>query len=143
MNRVWPGALVLLAAPAFAQVAVHGETVYTMAGAPLKDGIVVIKDGKIDKVGRAGEVAVPAGYRTLEAKVVTPGLIDAHSVIGLSGYLNPTTRNNSRRRHRYSRNFAPSMHTTPASAWSNGCGGSGSQRSILGTLQGPSCRARP
>jgi imidazolonepropionase-like amidohydrolase len=88
MNRAWPGALVLLAAPAFAQVAVHGETVYTMAGAPLKDGIVVIKDGKIDKVGRVGEVAVPAGYRTLEAKVVTPGLIDAHSVIGLSGYLN-------------------------------------------------------
>ena len=31
---------------------------------------------------------IPTGYRTLRAKVVTPGLIDAHTVIGLSGYLN-------------------------------------------------------
>jgi imidazolonepropionase-like amidohydrolase len=88
MRRAWLGALVLAAAPAFAQVAVHGETVYTMAGTPIKDGIVLVKDGKIEKVGRAGEVAVPAGYRTLEAKVVTPGLIDAHSVVGLTGYMN-------------------------------------------------------
>jgi imidazolonepropionase-like amidohydrolase len=33
-------------------------------------------------------VSVPSGYRTLRAKVVTPGLIDAHSVVGLAGYLN-------------------------------------------------------
>ena len=80
-------ACAIAAAPlARAQVAVRGETVYTMAGAPLKDAIVLVKDGKIEKVG-AG-VAVPAGYRELRAKVVTPGLIDAHSVVGLAGYLN-------------------------------------------------------
>jgi hypothetical protein len=33
-------------------------------------------------------VQVPAGYRTLKARVVTPGLIDAHTVVGLAGYLN-------------------------------------------------------
>jgi imidazolonepropionase-like amidohydrolase len=81
--------VVLSAWPAAAQVAVRGDTVYTMAGAPIKDGVVLVgKDGKIERVGPASGVNVPAGYRTLRAKVVTPGLIDAHSVVGLAGYLN-------------------------------------------------------
>jgi imidazolonepropionase-like amidohydrolase len=88
MRRFWIPLLAVTACPAFAQVAVKGETVYTMAGAAIKDGIVLVKDGKIEKVGRAGDVAVPAGYKTLEAKVVTPGLVDAHTVVGLTGYLN-------------------------------------------------------
>jgi imidazolonepropionase-like amidohydrolase len=33
-------------------------------------------------------VAIPAGLAVLEAAVVTPGLIDAHSVVGLAGHLN-------------------------------------------------------
>lgn len=80
---------VALAAPALsAQVAVRGETVYTMAGAPIRDGVVLVKDGKIERVGAASQVAVPAGYRVLTAKVVTPGLVDAHSVVGLAGAMN-------------------------------------------------------
>lgn len=89
MNRNALLALALLTAavPAGAQLAVRGETVYTMAGAPLKDGVVLVgKDGKIEKVG-AG-LAIPAGYRTLSAKVVTPGLVDAHSTVGFTGWLN-------------------------------------------------------
>jgi imidazolonepropionase-like amidohydrolase len=75
--------------PARAQnLAVRGETVYTMAGQPIKDGVVVVTGGKVAQVGPAGKVTVPAGYKTLTAKVVTPGLIDAHSTVGLSGYLN-------------------------------------------------------
>lgn len=77
------------AAPATAQLAVRGETVYTMSGAPIRDGVVLIgATGRIERVGPAASVAVPAGYRTLTAAVVTPGLIDAHTVIGLAGYLN-------------------------------------------------------
>jgi imidazolonepropionase-like amidohydrolase len=79
----------LVPAPLAAQVAVRGETVYTMAGAPIQDGVVLVgKDGKIEQVGAAARVRIPNGYRTLSAKVVTPGLIDAHSVVGLAGYLN-------------------------------------------------------
>ncbi len=74
------------AAPA--QLAVRGETVYTMAGKPLKNAIVLIKDGKIEQVLEGAAVKLPDGYRVMEAKVVTPGLIDAHSVVGLSGILN-------------------------------------------------------
>lgn len=78
----------LAAVEAAAQVAVRGETVHTMSGPPIKDGVVLIRDGKVEQVGPASQVPIPAGYRTLTAKVVTPGLIDAHSVVGLSGHLN-------------------------------------------------------
>ena len=82
-------AVLLCAGSASAQVAVRGETVHTMAGAPIKDGVVlVVKDGKIERVGPATSVRVPTGYKLLRAKVVTPGLVDAHSVVGLAGYLN-------------------------------------------------------
>jgi imidazolonepropionase-like amidohydrolase len=84
--------LVLLAMAAAgalsAQIAIHGDIVHTMAGAAIKDGIVLVRDGKVERVGPAAQVQVPAGYRTLRAKVVTPGLIDAHTVVGLSGFLN-------------------------------------------------------
>jgi len=70
------------------QIAVRGETVYTMAGPAIRDGVVLIRDGKIERVGAGSEVQIPAGYKILRARVVTPGLIDARSVVGLSGYLN-------------------------------------------------------
>jgi imidazolonepropionase-like amidohydrolase len=69
-----------------AQIAVVGETVYTMAGAPIQNGVVLMRDGKIERVGAA--LQVPSGYRVINARVVTPGLIDAHTVVGLAGYLN-------------------------------------------------------
>ena len=73
---------------AYAQLAVKGETVYTMAGAPISDGVVLVRDGKIERVGPASSIPIPAGYEVVEAKVVTPGLIDARTVVGLAGYMN-------------------------------------------------------
>jgi len=78
-----------LALPA-ENIAVTGDTVYTMAGTPIKNGVVLIRDGKIEAVGSAATVKIPAGYRVLSAVVVTPGLIDAHATVGLSGLLNQT-----------------------------------------------------
>lgn len=74
--------------PAAAQLAVRADTVYTMAGPPVVDGVVLVRDGQVEQVGAANEVAVPDGYQTLTAAVVTPGLIDAHSVVGLAGLYN-------------------------------------------------------
>ncbi len=71
-----------------AQIAVKGGTVWTMAGPPIANGVVLIKNGKIEAVGPASSVSIPAGYRIINAQVVTPGLIDAHTVVGLNGYLN-------------------------------------------------------
>ncbi|HEY0375966.1 MAG TPA: amidohydrolase family protein [Pyrinomonadaceae bacterium] len=75
-------------AAAQAPIAVRGEIVYTMAGEPIRDGVVLVRDGKIERVGTANDVRVPSNYRTIRARVVTPGLIDAHTVVGLAGYLN-------------------------------------------------------
>lgn len=74
--------------PLVGQVAVHGKVVFTMEGEPLLDGTVVVENGKIAAIGKRGEVAVPAGFRELSASVVTPGLIDARSTVGLTGWLN-------------------------------------------------------
>ncbi len=65
---------------------VRGETVYTMAGEPIRDGVVVVRGGKIVSVGQLAQL--PEGVPVLQAKVVTPGLIDAHATVGLSGVLN-------------------------------------------------------
>lgn len=81
------GVLALYSAAA-AQIAVVGGTVHTSAGAPITNGVVLVRNGKIESVGPASSVRIPAGYRTVKAAVVTPGLIDAHSVVGLGGYLN-------------------------------------------------------
>ena len=79
----------LLAATAGAEdIAVQGEIIHTMAGEAIRDGVVLIKDGKIKSVGQAASVKIPNGARILKAKVVTPGLIDAHTVVGFSGLLN-------------------------------------------------------
>lgn len=94
-RRTWRGLLLLAALifmnvtrETYGQVAVRGETVYTMSGKPLKDGVVLIRNGKIERIGTANRLPIPKEYRVLNAKVVTPGLIDAHSTVGLSGYLN-------------------------------------------------------
>jgi imidazolonepropionase-like amidohydrolase len=68
--------------------AVRGGTVLTMVGPPLADGVVVVRDGKIDKVVPAAEAALPPDLPVLTAAIVTPGLIDAHATVGLSGLLN-------------------------------------------------------
>ena len=70
------------------QIAVRGQTVYTMDGKPISDGVVLVKKGKIDRVGPASRVRIPGDYKVLTAAVVTPGLVDAHSVVGLAGHLN-------------------------------------------------------
>ena len=63
--------------------AVVGATVFTATGQEIRNGTVLFKDGKIEQVG-AG-LAAPAGYVVIDGagKWVTPGLIDAHSHLGV------------------------------------------------------------
>ncbi|MCC5826384.1 MAG: amidohydrolase family protein [Alkalimonas sp.] len=67
---------------------VLAERIYTQAGPVIEAGVIVVEDGKIRQVGRQGQLRLPAGAKTLQAAVVTPGLIDARTVVGLAGYLN-------------------------------------------------------
>ncbi len=85
--------LVALAAlagmPAAAQVAVRAGTLHTVSGDAIENAVVIAgADGKIAWVGPTAEADIPDGTDVLEAAVVTPGLVDARSVVGLSGALN-------------------------------------------------------
>ena len=73
--------------------AVVGAQVFTGTGALIDAGVVLVRDGKIEAVG-AG-LAVPAGYEVVDGrgKWVTPGLIDAHSHLGV--YASPGVWANS------------------------------------------------
>ena len=87
-SRPWLLTLLLIAmsaGPVGAQVAVHGDTVYTMAGEPMHDAIVVTRDGKVVEIVPAAEAKLPKGTRLLRAKVVTPGLIDCHTHVLYGG----------------------------------------------------------
>jgi imidazolonepropionase-like amidohydrolase len=67
---------------------VRAARVHTVSSGTIKDGVILVEDGKIKAVGSRDKVEVPAGVPELTAAVVTPGLIDAHSVVGLAGALN-------------------------------------------------------
>ncbi|MCK6606403.1 MAG: amidohydrolase family protein [Ignavibacteriaceae bacterium] len=80
--------LLLLSGNAFSQYAVKGGTVYTMAGEVIKNGVILVEGGKIKEVGKDTDVDIPSDYKVYSFKVVTPGLIDARTSVGLSGILN-------------------------------------------------------
>ncbi len=91
-SRRWvlAGALALSAAPVWPQrLVVEGDVVHTMGPAgTLRPGVVLIDEGRIIEVGPVARVRVPRDWERLAAPVVTPGLIDAHSVVGLAGQYN-------------------------------------------------------
>ncbi|HXJ13690.1 MAG TPA: amidohydrolase family protein [Candidatus Limnocylindrales bacterium] len=67
-----------------ADIAITHAKIFTLAGAPIDDGTVVIHEGKIAVVG-AG-VAIPVGAQVIDAKglQVYPGLFDPVTQMGLS-----------------------------------------------------------
>jgi len=69
-------------------LAIYGRRVLPVSGAPIDNGVVLIVDGRIAAIGPRDSVAIPEGCETLEGDVVTPGLVDVHSVVGLAGILN-------------------------------------------------------
>lgn len=99
-DRMWggfPGAMGVVAAfaalvgglalapPVAAQtVAIAGATVHPVSGAPIENATVLVRDGRIVAVG--SDVEIPAGAERLDGRgtVVTPGLIDTGSTLGLT-----------------------------------------------------------
>jgi imidazolonepropionase-like amidohydrolase len=68
-------------------VVVVGAEVRPVSSAPILDGVVVVRDGRITAVAPRGTVAVPSGVDVVYAEglVVTPGFIDAATSIGRNG----------------------------------------------------------
>lgn len=64
------------------KLAFVGAKIVTMKGDEvIDDGVVVVEGDRITAVGRRGEVTIPAGARSFDAKGATiiPGLVDVHA----------------------------------------------------------------
>ncbi len=74
-----------------APTALIGATVFDGAGGRIEGGTVLFADGKVVGVGGA-DLAIPAGYTRIDGrgKFVTPGIIDAHSHLGV--YASPAVQ---------------------------------------------------
>ena len=95
------GLLLAIAPTARSQsLAVTGGTIIDATGrAPIADGVVLMKDGRITAVGPAREIAIPAGTTRIDAtgKYLIPGLMDAN----LHLYLNIDLESQIRYEGRY------------------------------------------
>jgi len=62
-------------------VAIKAGTIYPVTSAPIRDGIVLVRDGKIEGVGQ--DLEIPEGAQVIDAtgRVVIPGLIDAFTTL--------------------------------------------------------------
>jgi imidazolonepropionase-like amidohydrolase len=70
------------------RLAVIAGRIHTVSGETIRDGVVIVEDGHIKQVGTRASIVLPEHIPVLTAAVVTPGLIDGHSVVPISGELN-------------------------------------------------------
>ncbi len=68
--------------------AVFAGRIHTVAQGTITNGVIIVEQGKITFVGPRAKFQLPPQTPVLTAAVVTPGLIDTHTVVGLSGILN-------------------------------------------------------
>src|SRR5688572_26354606 len=87
-NLILSSLFIFFSAQLCAQIAIEADTIFTVSGASVFKGVVLVSNGKIEDVGRSSDIKIPASYKTYKARVITPGLIDARSMVGLSGALN-------------------------------------------------------
>ena len=66
--------------------AIQGGDLYTITGGIIKNGIILIEDGKISDIGQ--NIAIPEKAKVIDAggKVVMPGLIGVGAEFGVIGY---------------------------------------------------------
>ena len=66
-------------------LAIVNGKIYTITNGIIEEGVILIDGGKIKAVGK--DVKVPEGAEVIDAKgkIVTPGLIDAHSHLAVFG----------------------------------------------------------
>lgn len=70
-------------APAATAYAITHAKIFTLAGPPIEDGSLVIRDGKIAAVG--ANIEIPAGVQVIDGKglQIYPGLFDSVTQMGL------------------------------------------------------------
>lgn len=83
-------ALALLLGPATGQdlLAIKGGRIVPIGSPPIDDGVVLIENGRIQKLGKAADIEVPWAAKVLDAtgKTVLPTWVVAHSQAGQRGF---------------------------------------------------------
>ena len=67
---------------------VFGEEIHPVTKPLIRNGVVVITDGKIQAVGPAAMVGDQKADRVIRTSVVVPGFVDARATVGLTGQFN-------------------------------------------------------
>jgi len=67
-----------------------GTLIDGVAATPLRNAVVLIRDGRIEQVGTVGQLEVPAGYQRIDTDggTVLPGLWDMHVHLLYAGHTN-------------------------------------------------------
>ncbi len=63
-------------------LAIVGKKVNTITDGIIKNGVILLENGKIKAIGP--NIKIPNGVKSLKAKYVMPGLVEAHCHIGIS-----------------------------------------------------------
>ena len=66
--------------------AIQGGDLYTITSGIIKNGTILIKDGKICRIGQNIEIPEDANVIDAKGKVVMPGLIAATAEVAIAGY---------------------------------------------------------
>jgi len=70
--------------------AIRGGDLYTITGGIIKNGTILIKDGKISDIGQNIEIPEKAKVIDARGKIVMPGLVAIGAELGIMGYPNIT-----------------------------------------------------
>src|SRR5262245_15754879 len=75
----------LAAGPVAAQerLAVKGGRIIPVSGPALDNGVIIVRNGKIEAIGK--DLSIPSDAKVIDAngKVIVPGFIEAHSSRGM------------------------------------------------------------
>ena len=111
--------LIASTAVAAQTIAITGGRVHTAAGAPIDNGTIIIRDGRIVQVGSG--IAIPADARRIDAggKWVTPGLMNAGTRLGIGeiGLEQQTQDANARGSEGVAASFTAWEGMNPMSPW--------------------------
>ena len=82
---VLAASVLLTAGPLRAQdrLAITGATIIPISGERIENGTILISDGRIEAVGADVDVPVEAKVIDASGQFVMPGIIDAHSHVGI------------------------------------------------------------